>query len=202
MVSMATLRPFQLLVTPIRIWAQKIPWANAASWNLQYRFGLWDYLDAETAGSELFKALQKYTEQPRILDLGCGKGANLPLVPGSYRSYHGVDISAEAVNRARSLNRPNASYESADILHYEPRESYDAILLIEVIYYLPTSDIAQFLRRLSASLAPGGVMMVLIWDGLDNFREITTAIYDSGLVKNTEKIAPADDNPRTLYILA
>jgi len=27
------------------------------------------------------------------LDLGCGTSVNLPLTPGAYRHYHGVDIN-------------------------------------------------------------------------------------------------------------
>lgn len=185
-----------------RAWLMKIPAANALSWNLQYRSGLWDYLDYENAGGELFKVVQRYNEKPRILDLGCGTGVNLPLAPGTYRSYHGVDISAEAISRARSLNRPDTSYETADILHYRPQESYDVILLSEVIYYLPLGRISRFLRRLPGFLAPGGVIIIRVWGGLENRSQIEAAIYDSGLVIANERIAPPDGHPRTFYILA
>jgi trans-aconitate methyltransferase len=133
--------------------------------------------------------------------LGCGKGANLPLTQGTYGLYHGVDISVEAVNRARSLRRPNATYETADIIGYQPGQSYDVILLVEVIYYVAPAKIPGLLRGLSESLAPEGRMFVEVWDDLENGKNIIHAIRDSGLVVAEEQILPVNDNPRTVYIL-
>ena len=203
MASMALLRPLGFLTTPVRAFIQAFPRVNSFAWDIQYRFGLWDHLDSETWGAELLGVVKRYSRpEPRILDLGCGKGANLPLTQGAYRLYHGVDISAEAVSRARSLRHPNATYETADILGYEPGQSYDVILLVEVIYYLPLTKIPGLLRHLSGSLAPEGRMFVEIWDGLENRQDITGAIQDSGLVVAEERILPVNDNPRTVYILA
>ncbi len=203
MVSALTLRPLRLLATPVKIFTRTFPRINAASWNLQYKLGLWDYLDSEAAGSELYRIVQKYTCSPSILDLGCGTSANLPLIPGAYHHYHGVDISREAIKRARTLGRPDTSYETADILHYEPQESYDVILLSEVLNYLSATKITGFLRRLSAFLTPDGVIIIQVWDGAENHRLITTAIKDSGLVMAKERTPAIDvDNPRTLFILS
>jgi 2-polyprenyl-3-methyl-5-hydroxy-6-metoxy-1,4-benzoquinol methylase len=199
---MVLLRPFGFLTTPVRMFIQAFPWLNSFAWDIQYRFGLWDYLDSETSGAELLGVVKRYSRpEPSILDLGCGKGANLPLTQGTYRLYHGVDISAEAINRARSLRRPNATYETADIVDYEPGQSYDAILLVEVICYLPPAKIPGLLRRLSESLVPDGRMFVETWDGLENRQNITNAIRSSGLVVAEERILPVNDNPRTVYIL-
>jgi hypothetical protein len=51
------------------------------------------------------------------------------------------------------LRRPHATYETADILTYAPQDTYDAILLREVIYYLPLGQVSDFLVRLSGFLA-------------------------------------------------
>jgi trans-aconitate methyltransferase len=153
-------------------------------------------------GGDLYQIVSKYTERPSILDLGCGTGAKFPLLPDAYRHYHGVDISGEAIKRARALKRPHTSYETADILHYEPQESYDAILLIEVLNYLPTTKIVQFLRRLSAFLTPGGVMIIQIWDGAENHRRLTAAIKHTGMVMATVSTSATDtDSSRNFYIL-
>jgi 2-polyprenyl-3-methyl-5-hydroxy-6-metoxy-1,4-benzoquinol methylase len=201
MVSASALRPLKLLATPVKAFTRTFPWINAASWDLQYQLGLWNYLDSEKAGSELLRIVQKYAGQASILDLGCGTSAYLPLIPGTYRHYHGVDISRKAIKRARSLGRAHTSYETADILHYKPRQSYDVILLSEVLYYLPTTKVAGFLRRLSAFLTPGGVMMIQVWAGADS-PGLAAAIGNSGLVRATETMTALDaSNPRTVYIL-
>jgi SAM-dependent methyltransferase len=201
MVSASALRPLKLLATPVKAFTRTFPRINAASWDLQYQLGLWDYLDSEVAGSELLRIVQKYAGRASILDLGCGTSANLPLTPGAYRHYHGVDISRKAIKRARSLGRAHTSYETADILHYEPRRPYDVILLSEVLYYLPPAKIAGFLRRLSAVLTPDGVIIIQVWAGAES-TSLTAAIGDSGLVMTTETISgPGTGNHRTLYIL-
>jgi SAM-dependent methyltransferase len=191
MVSALALRPLKLLATPIKGFTRTFPRVNAASWDLQYQLGLWDYLDSERAGGELLQAVRKYAGQASILDLGCGTSANLPLLPGAYRHYHGVDISRKAIKRARSLGRADTSYETADILRYKPRQSYDVILLSEVLYYLPTTKIPGFLRRLSAFLTPAGVIIVQVWAGAEN-PGLTAAIRDSGLVMTTDTTPALD----------
>jgi trans-aconitate methyltransferase len=201
MVSASALRPLKMLATPVKAFTRAFPRINAASWDLQYQLGLWDYLDSERAGSELLRIVEKYAGQANILDLGCGTSANLPLIPGAYRHYHGVDISRKAIKRARAQDRANTSYETADILHYRPRQSYDVILLSEVLYYLPTTKIAGFLRRLSAFLTPDGVIIIQVWAGAES-PGLSAAVTDSGLVMATETMtALAAGNPRTVYIL-
>ena len=191
-----------MLATPVKAFTRTFPQINAASWDLQYQLGLWDYLDSDRAGSQLLRIVQKYSGQASILDLGCGTSANLPLIPGAYRHYHGVDISRKAIKRARSLGRADTSYETADILHYQPRQSYDVIVLSEVLYYLPTTKIAGLLRRLSSCLTPDGVIIIQVWSGAEN-PGLTSAISDTGLVMATETMMALDaaGNPRTVYIL-
>ena len=163
MVSAFSLTPLYWVAAPFRTLTRTFPRLNAASWDLQYRLGFWDYLDSESTGYGLLQIMQKYAPQASILDLGCGASANLPLVPGTYRRYHGVDISEKAIERARALGRVDASYESADILTYVPREAYDAILLGDVLNHLPLAKISGFVRRLSGFLTPDGVILIQIW---------------------------------------
>jgi SAM-dependent methyltransferase len=137
--------------------------ANRVIWDAEYALGNWDYLDKDGNGELPVKMIEKYAGDGRLLDLGCGSGLNLPLQPGTYQSYLGVDISKEAIAKARSLNRPHASYEVADILTYRPHGEFDAIMLREVLYYLPRPKVRGLLERLAHSLSPAGVLIVQIW---------------------------------------
>jgi trans-aconitate methyltransferase len=164
-------------------------------------WGSWDYLDkGETSGRELAEIIEKYVPQASILDLGCGTSANLPLAPGAYRRYHGVDISARAIKRARMTGRPHATYETADILAYAPQETYDAILLREVIYYLPVVKVSGFLDRLSGFLAPGGVIAIQVWTG-ERSPGLIAAIGGSALPVMLEKALEADPGHPVVYLL-
>jgi SAM-dependent methyltransferase len=200
-VSAFSLRFLKLLAVPVKALTRTSPRLNAASWNLQYRLGLWDYLDlGKSTGRELLQVIETYAPQANILDLGCGTSANLPLAPGTYRHYHGVDISAKAIQRARTLGRENATYEMADVLAYVPQEAYDAILLREVLYYLPLAKVSGFLQRLSGFLTPSGVILIQIWAGEKN-PGLVAAIGGSALPVLVEKTLELDPGRPAVYLL-
>jgi len=155
------LRIVARVAAPLKAAARAHPRLNVALWNAQYRLGIWDYLDdARASGSEVLALVDKHSPHGRILDLGCGTSENLRLVPGTYAHYHGVDVSTEAIARARRVGRPSATFEAADIVTYATSERYDAILLREVLYYLPRECVADLLVRLASMLAPGGRIFV------------------------------------------
>lgn len=185
MPSAASLHPLASLARPVKALVRPFPRLNAALWNAQYRLGIWDYLDAKTDGQEPLLLAERHTPHPAILDLGCGTSTNLRLAPGTYRRYHGVDISGKAITRARALARPECTFEVADILRYETSERFDVILLREVLYYLPVQALKGFLRRLAGWLNPGGKIIIQIWSpGAHD--DIIAAIRDCGLPSQEE----------------
>jgi 2-polyprenyl-3-methyl-5-hydroxy-6-metoxy-1,4-benzoquinol methylase len=200
-VSTCSFSPGKWATIPVRVITRAFPRLNAASWDLQYKLGLWDHLDlTQSTGFELFQMIEEYAPMASILDLGCGTTANLPFTPGRFRHYHGVDISEKAIGRARQLGRTSATYETADILTYVPQEAYDVILLREVIYYLPLAKVGQLLRRLSAFLTPNGVILIQIWAGAKN-SGLLGAMKASALPVTLEKtLGPGPGHP-TVYLL-
>jgi trans-aconitate methyltransferase len=189
------------VATPVKALARSFPRLNAALWDAQYQLGRWDYLDGGTTGGrELAGIVEAHAAQASILDLGCGTSVNLPLTPGAYRRYHGVDISAKAIKRARLAGRPGATYETADILSYAPQEAYDAILLREVIYYLPLPKVSGFLSRLSGFLAPGGVIVIQVWADERN-PDLIAAIEASALPVMLKKTLDLDPEHPMVYLL-
>ncbi|MEU4690067.1 class I SAM-dependent methyltransferase [Actinoplanes sp. NPDC023714] len=132
-------------------------------WDSEYAAGRWDFLD--TSQDDLPNTLiTKFADGGRILDLGCGTTQNLHLEAGGYALYHGVDISPDAIARARALGRPDSAYDVADVVSYPITGRYDLILLREVIYYLPLRAAARLVRRCGDSLTDGGVVAVIIWN--------------------------------------
>jgi SAM-dependent methyltransferase len=199
--SAFSVRFLKLVAAPVKALTRSSPRLNAALWDLQYQLGLWDYLDGGTTGGrELAGIVESYAPQASILDLGCGTSVNLPLTPGAYRRYHGVDISAKAIKRARLVGRPAATYETADILSYAPQETYDAILLREVIYYLPLAKVSDFLSRLSGFLSPGGVILIQVWADERN-PPLIAAIEASALPLMQKKTLELDPGHPMVYLL-
>ncbi len=183
MVSAFSQRSLGMLAAPVKMLVRPFPRLNAALsaaiWNFQYKRDQWNYLDSES-GRQPLSLVEEYVPDAKILDLGCGTSANLPLAPGRYRHYHGVDISAIAIERARALGRPDTSFETADILTYQTHERYDAILLREVLYYFATDKVAGLLLHLAGFLEPGGKIFVQVWDAYAR-SEYTDVVRDCGL---------------------
>ena len=186
---------------PVRALVRRSPRLNAALWDTQYALGFWGYLDEAGDGAMPLSLIETWAPHPKILDLGCGTSANLALSPGRYRHYHGVDISRRAIETARSLNRPDASYAVADIRAYVPPDRYDAVLLREVIYYLSVVEAADLLRRLPGLLTTRGRILVQIYD-VQRSRQFVEVIRDCGLDVATWLPPEADDGaPDAFFVL-
>ena len=102
----------------------------------------------------------------RVLDLGCGFGlfslffaSQEPL-----RRITGVDRNARRIALARAsaerLGLANVDYELEDGLAWQSAERFDAIYLLDMIHHLPRASVPDFLAKLCALLAPGGVLLV------------------------------------------
>ncbi|MFY1692777.1 class I SAM-dependent methyltransferase [Plantactinospora sp. WMMB782] len=170
----------RLIRFPVRVLVRSNRRINTAWWNAQYALGFWRYLDDMSDGELPLSLIETWAPRPTILDLGCGTSANLPLVPGRYRHYHGVDLSSRAIEAARALGRPDTSFEVADIRSFHTDRRYDAILLREVVYYLTPAEAADLLRRLPAMLTPRGRIVVQIYAETPA-EEFARVVRDCGL---------------------
>ncbi len=94
----------------------------------------------------------------RLLDLGCGEGTLAAFVRDRFQEVHGVDISEEAVQRARAAGvvarRVNINTEP---LPYD--EGYfDAVVSLDVIEHV--FDPVRFLQEVHRILRPGGALVI------------------------------------------
>lgn len=93
----------------------------------------------------------------RVLDLGCGMGwfCRWAAEQGA-ASVHGVDLSTNMLERARSMHDFGViSYQQADLdaLKLSPA-SFDLVFSSLAFHYL--TDLGRLWREASAALAPGG----------------------------------------------
>ncbi len=101
-------------------------------------------------------------ERPRVLDAGCGTGANLALLEQLLRPAYlgGFDLAPRAVEIAR-LRAPRADVYRGDIrepsLHVA---ELDLLVSLDVIYVPGVERSRSGLRTLVAALRPGGLFMV------------------------------------------
>ena len=127
----------------------------------------------------------------RVVDLGCGQGVLAALlaacpeeaaawpafwppapVPGS---FHGIDLAARDVERARDAGGPGMRFDRDDI-RTAAFGTADAVVILDVLHYLDREDQDRVLGRVREALAPGGVIVLRVADASPSLRfRITTA---------------------------
>jgi ubiquinone/menaquinone biosynthesis C-methylase UbiE len=136
-------------------------------WDKEFSGTKWDFIN-DTAGDCVYAPLEKYARNGSILDLGCGPGNTANEVANeSYQKYVGVDISDEALAKARKRTvetgrESKNSFVQSDFINYEPSQKFDVILFRESIYHVPMGKIKETLDHFSRFLNDGGVFVVRI----------------------------------------
>lgn len=137
----------------------------AAAFDAEFRSGHWQLLDSPDEDSRyaaIATLVRSRHPRPRLLDAGCGTARLVrSFSPGELACYDGVDLSSEALQRARALVPAGSRLEQGDLETWTPSARYDVIVINEVIGYF--HDPAVTLARLAAHLQPGGVFVVSLY---------------------------------------
>jgi len=97
-------------------------------------------------------------ERPRILDVGCGTGANLEML-GQFGEAEGVDVSVDALTFCRARGLTNVRQGAAEKLPYED-ESFDLVTALDVVEHL--DDDRAGLKEMHRVLRPGGRALLFV----------------------------------------
>lgn len=135
----------------------------------QYKEGFWDFLDSIDEMANYIVTVgyvrhfaKKSGAAPRLLDIGCGDG-NLAEMLSAYpwKSYLGVDISAEAVKKAETRGFPDAEFQVVDFENWKPAEKFDFIISTGSICY--ATDPVRVLKNYAAALTENGAFVISLW---------------------------------------
>ena len=105
------------------------PWGVRLSPLAQYRY------------LTLVEAISQLCPCRSILDVGCGEGALTRYLVGCAETVVGIDASATAVTRARSLV-PRASFDCGTLETFSTKTPFDVVLAVEVLYYVKCRNAA------------------------------------------------------------
>ncbi len=96
----------------------------------------------------------------RVLDLGCGHGRHAIELARRGHTVHGVDMMEGFITRARddaSRAKSGATFERADLRHFEATEPYDAAVCLFDAFGLHRDDEnAKVLSNMARALRPEG----------------------------------------------
>jgi 2-polyprenyl-6-hydroxyphenyl methylase/3-demethylubiquinone-9 3-methyltransferase len=171
-------------------------------WNNEFARGQWAAPE-RTANDCVYPCVERFARGGAVLDLGCGEGrASYELDEQAYRRYTGVDVSDVALERAAQASATHGrsartDFVRSDIASYAPDRSYDVILFMESIYYVPWGSIVPMLNRYATHLTGGGVFIVRLWRGSDRYMPIVKVIE-----RNFEVVERHScDQPRAIVLV-
>jgi SAM-dependent methyltransferase len=96
--------------------------------------------------------------RPRILDVGCGTGANL-LMLSQYGDAEGVDVSEDALAFCRERGLANVKLGAGEKLPYDDA-TFDLVTALDVVEHMD-DDLAG-LREMRRVLRPGGRVLLFV----------------------------------------
>jgi SAM-dependent methyltransferase len=130
----------------------------------------WFFARGKLRGDPVFRHLlerELIPEGSRVLDLGCGQGllASLLKAPGTPRiaAYRGIELMAPDVARAHRALGPGCGVILGDIRTADFGPA-DAVVILDVLHYMPLEDQDRVLARIRAALSPGGLLLLRIGD--------------------------------------
>jgi len=97
-------------------------------------------------------------QRPRILDVGCGTGANLQML-AQFGAAEGVDVSTDALDFCRARGLADVKPGAAESLPF-PDASFDLVTGLDVVEHLD-DDIAG-LREMCRVLRPDGRAVLFV----------------------------------------
>jgi 2-polyprenyl-3-methyl-5-hydroxy-6-metoxy-1,4-benzoquinol methylase len=120
--------------------------------------------EAEAVARDLLRKVNDWVRshgitQPRLLDVGCGTGLFLHLAAEAGMQVRGIELSASAVNYARTnygLDVQHGTLEDAEVAP----ASCDIVVMWHVLEHLP--DPVAGLRQVADILAPGGLLFAAV----------------------------------------
>ena len=129
---------------------------------------VWELCTSRRAKGDLESLLRRYvTPESRILDLGCGTGANLDRLLRlglPFGHYTGVDFSSPmlALARKRFGDMPGVTFVEGDVTALEDSgERYDAIVATWLLDHL--SELVSFVNGIQRLLAPDGHLLLVFY---------------------------------------
>jgi len=136
------------------------PRPGAAAYTAEFGSGRAEVADEAWLGTRRGAAFARFLDawpgRPgRVLDVGCGGGWFLKAATERGWSAVGIDLSPEAVRRAREKLGVDARQGTLDAQHFEPR-SFDLVTLWNVIEVIP--DPLGLLRSVHPLIRPGGTL--------------------------------------------
>jgi len=130
-----------------------------------------------------------------VLDLGCGQGLLIAWLRAARRLYaegawplswptapdvqclHGVELMESEVRRAKRALGADCNVSQGDVRSAEVGV-HDAVVVFDVLHYLPEASQPDVLQRIRGALPSGGLLLLRVGDADAGFRFRVTQLSD------------------------
>ena len=113
---------------------------------------------------ELYDLAAAVKDGDRVLDLGCGNGRLLKVLPKVNFDYQGYDANEQLLAAARRLS-PRSKFDKASLPDFPVAAGhYDHIFVIATFHHLvDRQERLALLKNIKQSLKPGGRLIMTNW---------------------------------------
>ena len=133
------------------------------------------------AQKQLEEFMSLVNSPAQVLDIGSGPGYDAGFLSQKY-SVTGIEISKRFYEIAKFENQ-NVNFINANIIEYPlEKNKYKGIWARDAIHHVPERKLDQLFQKISDSLVEGGILYVLVREGVGEIMEEEKTPYT-----NTEK---------------
>jgi SAM-dependent methyltransferase len=171
---------------------------SVAAWEERYA----DSDDAIWSGNpnESLVAIVSEMAAGRVLDVGCGEGADVVWMAENGWDATGIDLSTTAIDRARRAAESrgvSAEFAVADVSTWEPeddnrRGGFDLVTGSFLHTRLPDTR-EELLTRVAAHVAPGGALLLVSHATMPPWAAEHNEKFDHGMEHHHEPVSPNGD---------
>jgi len=96
-----------------------------------------------------------------VLEVGCGSGLGAIFLSQHCARVVGLDIKADEIQEARSINRrENVTFQCGDLFDMAQPLQFDVVVALDVIEHMPEEQGRRLLKQMAARTRPTGMTIV------------------------------------------
>lgn len=122
------------------------------------------------------KKIKEIEPEPKVIDLGCGRGEWLELTREYGFQSHGIDMDAGMLENVKSLGLSAELGDAVEYLKTLPDESISIVSGFHIVEHLPF-DVLQFLIQEALRVLKPGGLIILETPNPENIKVATADFY-------------------------
>jgi SAM-dependent methyltransferase len=106
---------------------------------------------------------ERGVKRARILDIACGTGTLVVELANRGHFVHGIDISPEMINiaKSKSISLPNVSFDVQDMTHFSVKDKFELATCTfdSINYQIDTDGLKAMFHRVASALCDSGIFV-------------------------------------------